>query len=69
MAAIGTSWAADTWDVDAWGLNTWADAVPGEDVDVPPLQLFRAVETAGVRRAAETAGVARAVESAGVRRG
>jgi hypothetical protein len=36
---------------------------------VPPLQLFRAVETAGVRRAAETAGVARAVESAGVRRG
>jgi hypothetical protein len=66
---MGTTWASGAWAANAWGLNTWADAVPGEDVDVPPLQLFRAVETAGVRRAAETAGVARAVESAGVRRG
>jgi len=36
---------------------------------IPPLQLFRATETAGIRRAAETAGVARAVETAGIRRG
>jgi hypothetical protein len=39
------------------------------DVELAPVpHLFRARETAGVRRAEETAGVRRAVETAGIRR-
>ena len=48
---MGTTWATNAWAANAWGANTWADAVEVADHPAPPTMIFRATETAGVRRA------------------